>query len=167
MCRGAHVMPCICVHIRGQLVEVNSFLPSCGFCILNSGCHSLCRAWPPEFSACNLHIDGGERTASEESFDSDSDAVAACVTRELTSEAVSELLWIHTGLSFALTGEQYLNWEKIHRFKLEKQNICGAGIYVKHCIGEGRGELVGSIFLLPPRGFQGSDLATVFLFTVV
>lgn len=50
------------------------------------------------------------------------------VTRELTSEAVSELLWIHTGLSFALTGGQYLNWGKFHCFKLEKQNICGAGM---------------------------------------
>lgn len=129
LCAGVpNVMPCIHVHIRGQLVEVNSFLLSCGFCILNSGCHSLCHAWPPEFNARNLHIDGGERAASEESFYSDSDAVAACVTQELTSEAVSELLCIPTGLAFALTGGQYLNWGKIHCFKLEKQNICGAGM---------------------------------------
>lgn len=38
------------------------------------------------------------------------------VTSELISDAFSESLWIHTGLSFALPNEQYLNREKIHFF---------------------------------------------------
>lgn len=74
-------MACMCVAVGGQLVEVSSFLPSHGLCILNSGCESFCRARLPEFSSRSLHTGGGERTTSEVAFYSGSDAVAVCYLR--------------------------------------------------------------------------------------